>query len=65
MLKALAVGMLLALSGCIAYVPIDTAAVQVAGSTCYAGFYICPAAGPVGAPCSCPGIGAPSFGVIR
>ena len=37
------------------------------GSTCYAGAYVCqlPAPGPVGAGCSCAGIGAPSYGSIR
>ena len=37
------------------------------GYTCYAGNYTCrlPASGPVGATCSCPGIGAPSFGSIH
>ena len=34
---------------------------------CYAGPYTCqlPNAGPVGAGCSCPGLGAPSYGSIR
>ena len=36
------------------------------GTTCAAGNYVCPVApGPLGAQCSCPGLGAPSFGVIR
>jgi len=37
------------------------------GMTCYAGVYICPLAqpGPVGAGCTCPGIGAPSYGMVR
>ncbi len=37
------------------------------GYQCYAGAYVCnlPAAGPIGTGCSCPGIGAPSFGSIR
>ena len=36
------------------------------GATCSAGNYTCPVApGPLGAQCSCPGLGAPSFGVIR
>ena len=36
------------------------------GTTCSAGAYVCPVApGPLGAQCSCPGLGAPSFGVIR
>ena len=36
------------------------------GTTCKAGFYICQVPpGPAGAECSCPGLGAPSFGAIR
>lgn len=36
------------------------------GATCSAGNYTCPVApGPLGAQCSCPGLGAPSFGTIR
>jgi len=37
------------------------------GSTCYAGFYVCAAPGntAVGAGCSCPGLGAPSYGTVR
>jgi len=36
------------------------------GTTCHAGFYICQVPpGPVGSQCSCPGLGAPSFGSIR
>jgi hypothetical protein len=41
---------------------------QVAyGATCYAGVYVCQAPGntPVNASCSCPGLGAPSYGVVR
>ncbi len=39
---------------------------QYVGGTCSAGNYTCPVApGPLGAACSCPGLGAPSFGVIR
>lgn len=40
--------------------------VGYAGTSCHAGFYICqvPAA-TVGTQCSCPGLGAPSFGTIR
>jgi len=40
--------------------------VGYAGTTCKAGFYICQVPqGPVGSSCSCPGLGAPSFGTIR
>ena len=37
------------------------------GTTCYAGVYVCAAPGntAVGAGCSCPGWGAPSFGSVR
>ncbi len=37
------------------------------GSHCRAGFYACSLAQsvPVGTGCSCPGLGAPSFGVVR
>ncbi len=37
------------------------------GSTCYAGFYVCraPAQTHVGTGCSCPGLGAPSYGVVQ
>jgi len=44
----------------------NPAAGQYAGTTCAAGAYICQIPpGPLGAECSCPGLGAPSFGVIR
>jgi hypothetical protein len=37
------------------------------GATCYAGVYVCaaPAKSPVGGGCTCPGIGAPSYGVVN
>jgi hypothetical protein len=37
------------------------------GTTCYAGAYTCQLGAqiPVGSQCSCPGIGAPSFGAVR
>ena len=41
---------------------------QVAyGTFCAAGAYQCQLGqtGPIGSPCACPGIGAPSYGVIR
>lgn len=43
-------------------------AAQVAyGYQCFAGIYQCPLGRsvPVGSSCSCPGLGAPSFGVVR
>ncbi len=48
--------------------PLAAGAPQVAyGTYCAAGFYQCqlPQSGPLGSPCACPGIGAPSYGVIR
>jgi len=41
--------------------------VVVYGSHCRAGFYACPLSKsvPVGSECSCPGLGAPSFGSVR
>ena len=42
------------------------AAAGYIGTTCAAGFYVCQVPpGPLGRECSCPGLGAPSFGVIR
>ena len=37
------------------------------GAQCYAGAYVCqlPTPGAIGSTCSCPGLGAPSFGTIR
>ena len=37
------------------------------GSMCYAGVYQCaaPTYSPIGQTCSCPGIGAPSYGTVR
>ncbi len=37
------------------------------GYTCYAGVYVCHTQTqiPVGAPCSCPGLGAPSYGRVQ
>ncbi len=48
--------------------PAGAPAQQVAYSgTCYAGIYQCvlPQGLPLGAPCSCPGLGAPSYGNVR
>ena len=48
--------------------PVGAPAQQVAyGATCYAGVYTCalPQGLPLGAPCSCPGLGAPSYGNVR
>ena len=37
------------------------------GYQCFAGTYVCPLGAqlPIGTQCSCPGLGAPSFGVVR
>jgi hypothetical protein len=37
------------------------------GYTCYAGVYVCHTQTqlPVGSPCSCPGLGAPSYGRVQ
>jgi hypothetical protein len=48
--------------------PLPPQAQQVAyGFRCYAGVYTCelPQQLPAGAPCSCPGLGAPSYGNVR
>ncbi len=50
------------------YAPPSAPVQQVAfGVTCYAGVYTCqlPQQLPVGAQCSCPGLGAPSYGNVR
>lgn len=62
----LALGVLV-LGGCVAAPPPLAPGEVYASQQCAAGFYTCvlPAPGPVGTPCSCPGLGAPSYGVIR
>ncbi len=64
----LALGVLAA-SGCVAPPPqpIGVAGAPSYGTQCVAGFYQCAlsAPGQAGAPCSCPGLGAPSYGSIR
>ena len=59
----------LPLAGCVVEVPAQQSADAAPGYgyTCYAGVYICrvPQQIPVGTRCSCPGIGAPSFGTVR
>ncbi len=47
--------------------PVAAATPTAIGYKCYAGAYVCnlPAPGPVGTGCSCPGLGAPSYGAIR
>ena len=80
MTRSIAAGAaLLTLAGCVAYpVPVPVGyplgyapepSPTVAGyasTTCAAGFYVCRVPpGPPGRECSCPGLGAPSYGVIR
>ena len=59
----------LSLAGCVVEVPAQQSANAAPGYgyTCYAGVYVCrlPQQIPVGTQCSCPGIGAPSFGTVR
>jgi hypothetical protein len=45
----------------------STSAPVAYGAICHAGFYSCAAApqSPVGSGCACPGIGAPSYGVVN
>ena len=60
----LAGGMLL-LAGCVGQPQVVSS--NGYGYVCYAGVYTCrlQAQYPVGAPCSCPGIGAPSYGTVH
>ena len=66
---ALFAASLLGLAGCVgAPAPVNVPPGSVVLSQqCFAGFYQCvlPQPGPIGTPCSCPGLGAPSFGSIR
>ena len=57
---------LLALSGCVAAPqPVPPGAI-VLSQQCFAGFYTCVVPpNQQGTPCSCPGLGAPSYGTIR
>lgn len=58
----------LALAGCVAPPQVAVTPGQGYGSNqCYAGAYVCTLAisGAPGAPCACPGLGAPSYGQIR
>ena len=59
----------LPLAGCVTEVPAQQSAGAAPGYgyTCYAGVYVCrlPQQIASGTPCSCPGIGAPSFGTVH
>ncbi len=48
-------------------VPAGTQSQTGYGSVCKAGFYTChtPYQVPLGSPCSCPGLGAPSYGNVH
>ncbi|MGI4952283.1 MAG: hypothetical protein ACRYGM_10790 [Janthinobacterium lividum] len=64
---ALALSGLLLVSACVAPPPPLPPGQAYYSQQCSAGFYQCvlSQAGPVGSPCACPGLGAPSYGVIR
>ena len=59
----------LPLAGCVVEAPLQQSAGAAPGYgyTCYAGVYVCrlPEQIPAGTQCSCPGIGAPSFGTVH
>ena len=56
----------LSVGGCVVTPTASAGAAPGYGYTCYAGVYVCrvPQQIPAGTQCSCPGIGAPSFGRI-
>ena len=61
---------LLMLAGCVGVAAVPQQSIADGtplGATCYAGVYVCPVvvAAPAGSPCSCPGLGAPSYGYVR
>lgn len=60
-----ALGLLAALGGCVGVAA--PVAPNGLGSTCYAGAYVCQLAQdvPLGSQCTCPGLGAPSYGDVR
>ena len=65
-LVASAALMLVSLAGCVG-APVAAGPPSPYGYTCYAGVYTCrlTAQYPVGSPCQCPGIGAPSYGTVH
>jgi hypothetical protein len=65
LVRAAALGALAGLAGCVGAPTVVEPTGY--GATCYAGAYVCqlPAQAPVGSQCTCPGIGAPSFGAVR
>ncbi len=58
---------LLALAGCVGAAGPQAATAPGYGYSCSAGVYACqlPEQLPLGAQCSCPGLGAPSYGNVR
>jgi hypothetical protein len=65
-----AFAVLVSLSGCYGVPGSPTSpalSVGTEGGTCYAGNYVCPLSvpGTRGTTCSCPGLGAPSYGIIN
>ena len=58
---------LLALAGCVGAAEPQSAAAPGYGYSCSAGVYVCqlPEQVALGSPCSCPGLGAPSYGSVR
>ena len=65
LLAATCLGIAASLGGCVG-VAAPVPATGLSG-TCYAGAYVCqmPGQAPVGTQCTCPGIGAPSYGVVQ
>ncbi len=57
----------LALAGCVGAAAPQAAPAPGYGYSCSAGVYVCqlPEQVPLGSQCSCPGIGAPSYGTVR
>ena len=60
-------GGLLALAGCVGVAEPGTVAAPGYGYRCSAGVYVCqlPEQVALGSQCSCPGLGAPSYGSVR
>lgn len=58
---------LLGLAACVAPPVVVPPGSVVLSQQCSAGFYQCvlPTGQPAGSPCACPGLGAPSYGVVR
>ena len=58
-------GLAFSLAGCVGVA--TPAQYSGYGHTCYAGAYTCQLGGelPAGTQCTCPGIGAPSYGAVR